>query len=227
MNILGIETSTAVCGVAVLNNNGPAVERSVVQAHIHSEKLLTLVKEALDEAALAMGEIDGVAVSIGPGSFTGLRIGLSSAKGFCFALGKPLVAVPTFDAVAASASRLHPNEPRIAIALDAKQGDYYYASYSNSSSSLHCEEAVEVLSAERLSSAMQRSGSAMLVTDRADFLARLAHADVRIVSMTDYCHATTVATLGMKKIIAREFADIASIEPMYLKDFVVRTAVQQ
>lgn len=99
MNLLGIETSTAACGVAVVSDGGMNVERSIVEAHIHSEKLLTLVRTVLGEAKIGLNEIDAVAVSIGPGSFTGLRIGLSSAKGLCYALEKPLLTVPTFDAI--------------------------------------------------------------------------------------------------------------------------------
>ena len=116
MNVLAIETSTARCGVALTLDRRTVVERSIIEAHIHSEKLLTLVKDVLTEARIGMDKLDGVAVSIGPGSFTGLRIGLSSAKGLCVALDKPLATVPTFDAIASNARALDPGGSDIVIA---------------------------------------------------------------------------------------------------------------
>jgi tRNA threonylcarbamoyl adenosine modification protein YeaZ len=84
------------------NLNMMQAEKSLTETHIHSEKLLTLIQELCDEQKLKLSQLDGVAVSIGPGSFTGLRIGLSTAKGLCFALEKPLIAVPTFVSIAKS-----------------------------------------------------------------------------------------------------------------------------
>ncbi|MEX0737393.1 MAG: tRNA (adenosine(37)-N6)-threonylcarbamoyltransferase complex dimerization subunit type 1 TsaB, partial [Bacteroidota bacterium] len=80
-------------------DGGEYVERSLVESHIHSEKLLTLVQEVLAEAGVSLHQIDAVAVSLGPGSFTGLRIGLSTAKGLSYSLDRPLIAVPTFEAI--------------------------------------------------------------------------------------------------------------------------------
>ena len=100
MIVLGIETSTEVCAVGLANDDGAYAERALVESHIHSEKLLTLITEILEQQHTQLSELDAISVSIGPGSFTGLRIGLSTAKGLCFALGKPLVIVPTLEAMA-------------------------------------------------------------------------------------------------------------------------------
>src|SRR5712692_6734191 len=100
MIVLGIETATAVCGAAIVEDAGVRAEASIEAEHIHSEKLISLIDEALNRATIPFSSIDSVAVSIGPGSFTGLRIGLSVAKGLVYAGGKSLAAVSTLEALA-------------------------------------------------------------------------------------------------------------------------------
>ncbi len=104
--ILSIETATELCGVALVHNRSCIAQRSVVEKNVHSERLMVLVDEVLREADVDLGALDGIAVSIGPGSFTGLRIGLSVATGLAYARSLPLAAVPTLDAVAYEALRL-------------------------------------------------------------------------------------------------------------------------
>ena len=131
MTILGIETSTAVCSVGLANEFDLRAEKSIIETHIHSEKLLTLIQELCDEQKMKLSQLDGVAVSIGPGSFTGLRIGLSTAKGLCFALEKPLIAVSTFASIAKSVTISHPEYARIIVCIDAKQREYYIGVYEH------------------------------------------------------------------------------------------------
>ncbi len=137
MTVLGIETSTAVCSVGLVNESGMRIERSLVESHIHSEKLLTLIQDVCEDQKMALSKLDGVAISIGPGSFTGLRIGLSTAKGLCYVLGKPLVAVPTFEAIATCVCMSHPGCVRVIVCVDAKQGDYYFCVYEKRDDDLH------------------------------------------------------------------------------------------
>lgn len=223
MIVLGLETSTAVCGVAAVSDEGWSVERSVVEEHIHSEKLLTLVDYLLREATITCKDLSAIAVSIGPGSFTGLRIGLSSAKGLCYALEKPLVTVPTFDAVAVHAARSERSPARLVIAVDAKRNDYYVATYSVREGLTRNEDEVSVLTEEELVRKLHALPDALLITDRTKHLLQAVDRSVAIEPLVDYCHASTVATIGLKKFLAKEFSDFASIEPMYLKDFLVLT----
>lgn len=104
--ILAIETATDVCGVALVHRGMCIAQRVVGGKNIHSERLMVLVDEVLREACVEMSALDAVAVSIGPGSFTGLRIGLSAAKGLAYARSLPLVPVPTLDALAYEALRM-------------------------------------------------------------------------------------------------------------------------
>lgn len=101
MNILAIETSTVLGGVAIVNKEaGLIAEGRLNVRSTHSERLMTEIAHLMNMASLRIDDMDVFAVSIGPGSFTGLRIGLSTVKGFAFATGKPIVAVPSLEALA-------------------------------------------------------------------------------------------------------------------------------
>ena len=103
MTVLGIETATPVCAVGCADEAGLAAENRIYRPNAHAESLPLLVRQVLEQTGIPADRLDGIAVSIGPGSFTGLRIGLGFAKGMAFALKKPLLAVPTADVVAAFA----------------------------------------------------------------------------------------------------------------------------
>src|SRR5574344_2463243 len=104
MTILLLETATSVCSV-VLESNGQTVAwRTCDEPNAHSTKLAVFVGEVISEAGISMNQLDAVCVSAGPGSYTGLRIGVSAAKGLCYAAGIPLLSVGTLDVLASQAT---------------------------------------------------------------------------------------------------------------------------
>jgi tRNA threonylcarbamoyladenosine biosynthesis protein TsaB len=222
MSVLGIETSTAVCAAGLHIEGNRPVDRSLIESHIHSEKLLTLVQEVVSEAGIPLKDVDAVAVSIGPGSFTGLRIGLSTAKGLCFALGKPLVAVPTFEAIAESVREGEPNASRIVVMIDAKKEEFYVGEFRAGSDEAHLEGSVRVMPLEQALTVVGNGAGTIIVTDSTDRVNRRVRQQVRIERVHPYCRASVVARLGQGKLRRGEAADIVSVEPTYLKDFVVR-----
>ncbi len=125
MKLLALDTSTFVASVAVTDGERVIVDRDA-NVSTHSEQLLPLVSAALDEAGLAARDLDAIVCGSGPGSFTGLRIGLATAKGLCYALGKPLVMASSLAALALEA------EPAaLALAmLDARRGEVYAGIYA-------------------------------------------------------------------------------------------------
>ncbi|NPV92571.1 MAG: tRNA (adenosine(37)-N6)-threonylcarbamoyltransferase complex dimerization subunit type 1 TsaB [Firmicutes bacterium] len=126
MRILGIDSSTLVAGIAVVDETRVILEGFLQTRKMHSERLLPLIDTWLRQAELDLAELDGIAVTIGPGSFTGLRIGIATAKGLAQGAGKPLAGVPTLDAMAlnlAGCSGL------ICPILDARKGEVYTAIY--------------------------------------------------------------------------------------------------
>lgn len=97
MIVLGIETATKVCGVGLVNDGDIVLDYQIHRGYIHAEKLPEVISRIFDDVGIEGKDLDGIAVSIGPGSFTGLRIGLGLAKGLAFGLHKPLIAVPTME----------------------------------------------------------------------------------------------------------------------------------
>ncbi len=229
MKALGIETSTDVCSVGVYDDEGARVERSIIDKHIHSEKLLILIQEVLGESGISQSQLDVVAVSIGPGSFTGLRIGLSSAKGLCFSLDRPLAAVPTFFGIGHAMKAQYPGMENILVALDAKKGDFYSATFSLKGITPAETAATAVIRSESLGS-FGGPKVACVVTDRPDILRQVMGTSVVVKHVHDYCRGSVVAELGLQQTKSGDIADVRSTEPKYLKDFVAQrtaSAVQQ
>lgn len=131
MRLLALETATRTASVAVVEGTGLADARVLAERErevaTHSDVLLALIDDVLREAGAALAELGGVAVGAGPGSFTGLRIGLATAKGLCFAAGKPLYAVSTLAALALQAGA-H-GDVAVVPVLDAKKGEVYAGAY--------------------------------------------------------------------------------------------------
>ena len=126
MKVLGLETSTGILGVAVVDGPRLLLEANHDAQRTHAERLLPLVAETLRTLGLRPADLDGVAASAGPGSFTGLRIGLAVAKGLAFALGKPLCGVGTLEALA---HNFTPTGNLVSPLLDARHGEVYAALY--------------------------------------------------------------------------------------------------
>lgn len=126
MNILGIETSTKTGSVAIVSEDGVVAQYSLNIEVTHSERLMSTVDRVLKDTGLVIHDLDGFSVAIGPGSFTGLRIGLSTVKGLALATGKPIAAVPTLQALAWNLPySVYPVCPL----LDARKNEVYAALY--------------------------------------------------------------------------------------------------
>ena len=217
MKILALETSTAVCAAAIVGDEGPLAERRVIETHIHSEKLLTLVQEVCAESSVSLPAVDAIAVSAGPGSFTGLRIGVSAAKGLCFALSRPFIAVPTFEAIAEAAGK-RTTEDIVSICLDARQGDAYVGRYRRTGGSW---VALEPVAARPLADVSWLGDARVIVTDIPG-LVRSAAPEAALLDAEGCCSAAAVGRIGIRMMRDGRTALLDEIEPMYLKDFVVR-----
>ncbi len=135
MRVLGIDTSTTFGSIGLIEE-GRVVAECLLDAPItHSERLLTAIEGILQQSRRAVWEVDGWAVSLGPGSFTGLRIGLSTAKGLAYATGKPILGIPTLDALA---SQVGPTPYLVCPMLDARKKEVYTALYRYDESDKLC-----------------------------------------------------------------------------------------
>lgn len=225
MNILGIETSSSVCSVGFVNGRGWSVERSLEDPHIHSEKLLTLMKNVLREAEADLESVDAIAISIGPGSFTGLRIGLSTAKGLCFSLGLRLIDIPTFDAVAQAALESDSRAAKVCVAVDAKQGEFYFGSTERRDDGTPSAMKVRTQRLEDIVLPEYAGDGSLWITDRLEVIRDRGIPSELVRPYNAFCKGDVVARLASGKYEKRDFADLAAVEPMYLKDFVVKKAL--
>jgi tRNA threonylcarbamoyladenosine biosynthesis protein TsaB len=223
MIILGIETSTNVCSVGLADETGSLGEKSLIESHIHSEKLLTLTQLLCLDLRTNLSQIDGIAISIGPGSFTGLRIGLSSAQGLRYALGKPLVAIPSLYGIAVAGFLNHRASDRITVLIDAKQGEFYAGYYKRTGSMVETMTPVHIIKLSEIEP--EKMNHTMICTDRAEDVGKSMLRHARIEDVHVYCRGDVIATLAVEQIDKGSNNSGFDIEPAYLKDFIVRPRI--
>jgi tRNA threonylcarbamoyladenosine biosynthesis protein TsaB len=222
MIVLGLETSSRVCSVGLADDHGPLNSKTIIAGTIHSEKLLSLIESLLAEKHIGLSQVDAIAVSSGPGSFTGLRIGFSAAKGLCFSTAKSLVVVPTFQALAHSAFQSTASAKNILVALDAKKGDFYAGLFRpGASGPLPVGETI-LLAEQALSSRIPATPGTVILTDSIEKIRSLSSNSPVCVDVTRHYRGEIVAHLGALKRLRGEDSDCAAAEPLYLKDFIVK-----
>jgi tRNA threonylcarbamoyladenosine biosynthesis protein TsaB len=212
MVVLAIETSSRLGSVALWSEDTPPLERVISQDLNHGALLFVELRELFLEAAREPASLDMIAISLGPGSFTGLRIGLTAARTAAWTLGKPLVGVPSFDVMAENA----PAEARhVLTALDAKRGEIYACLYERTGQGLARRMPYRVVRPEELElpSPCHVLGDAIL--RYGETLQR------RGVALTDQDEwrprASVVARQGLARWRAGQRQDIHEIEPLYLR----------
>ena len=216
-----METSTLTGAAALLEGDTVVAECRLSVALTHSERLLPAVDHLLRAAGRALADVDALAVALGPGSFTGLRIGVSTMKSLAYATGKPLVGVPTLDALAWTLPfAVHPVCP----ILDAKKGEVYAALYRTGAGRLERLWETQALAPERLAAALAAEvrGPVVFLGDGvapfAPLLRRLLGEDARLVPPANRLpSAATVAELGQAALERGESADPAALTPLYLR----------
>ena len=128
MIVLGLDTCLSSCSVAVLDGARVVASAREVMARGHQERLAPMARQVMAEAGLAFGKLDRIAVTVGPGSFTGLRVGIATAKGLATSLGKPACGVSTLDALGAGIAAAGATGERLAV-LDGYRGEVFVALY--------------------------------------------------------------------------------------------------
>lgn len=224
MMLLGIDTATDTLSIAVLIDGVIAASFSVNKKNAHDELLNPLIDQMLRFGNWLPEQIAAVAVSIGPGSFTGLRIGLATAKGIAFALDIPLLAVPTFDAMAYRLARLFfsADARRVAAVFDARRDDVYLAVYELQTFEYRVIRSAYATNA--LLAAQELDAGTLLIGNGAQkiFASHEKKFDI-IPDLEATSLAEAVAFIGKTKFEREECADRQTIEPLYLRNFHVTT----
>lgn len=214
MRVLGIESATATARVAVLADDHVLSECSASQpGGGHGEILLPLIERVLKEASVELAGLGLVALSIGPGSFTGLRVGLSVAKGLCLAAGLPVVGVPTLETLAHAAC---PSAERIWAALDARKGEVYAALFERSGSDFECVRETAVTSVDQFLGQLT-AGSRVVgdVTELHRERLRRVLGDEEQWFSEPVGLGSAVARRGLARFQRAGAADLARLEPRY------------
>lgn len=220
MLVLGIETATSVCGVALTDDGGLIAESRLVGPNLHNERLHGMMRALLAQCCVKPEKLQAVAVSIGPGSFTGLRIGLAAAKGLVLALELKLVGVSTLEALAEQAS---PTAKSVCAIIPAKPKFFYLGRFRRYRGGIKAQGAPELVEEAFLHEAVPR-GAVLLgpgcSTLEPAVLLRLrerVHVDD---SLRGVPSAATVAVLGHRMLMAGHSDDPATLEPAYFQEFV-------
>lgn len=214
--ILNIETATKNCSVSLAENGKIIALKEVNDGNYsHAENLHVFIQDVLNEANKTFKNIDAVAVSKGPGSFTGLRIGVSSAKGLCYALEIPLIATSTLQALALQVNQ---EEGLVIPMLDARRMEVYSAVFSSDNTQVR-EIQTQILDENSFSSYLDENivyfiGDGVLKTKEIITHKNTFFIDDKLPS------ANEMAQLSYNKFQIKDFEDVAYFEPFYLKDFV-------
>ena len=223
--ILCLETSTAVCSVSLVDKGNVVALRESLDGQNHAEKITVFIDEVMKEAGVAYKDLDAVATSMGPGSYTGLRIGVSAAKGLCYAMEKPLIAIDTLAAMAEGfiGQRTTDNGQQLTSVLcpmiDARRMEVYTAFFNEKLERISDTEALIV--DENSFMELKQNNHLYLFGDGADKLASLFENEANITVVEKFhCSASYMAKLAEDAFNNKQFVDVAYFEPFYLKNFV-------
>ena len=217
--IILIETSTALCSAAISEDGKITAYRESSAPKAHASLTAVFIQEMLEEKGLGISDCDAVCVSMGPGSYTGLRVGVSTAKGLCFGSGKPLIAVGTLDTLVAQAA----NEAEgtsyrhIIPMIDARRMEVYSAVFSPDGRQI--TETAPVIIDENSFAQYLEEGDVLFIGDGAGKCADvITHPNAHFIQCNP--KASSMAQPASAAYKEKRFKDVAYFEPFYLKEFV-------
>jgi len=221
--LLHIESTSTVCSVAISRNAELLSLKELNNGYTHAENLHIFIEEILKENNLKAGDLNAVSVSSGPGSYTGLRIGFSAAKGLAFALNIPLITIDTLKALCVSVIQQVKDEAIFIPMMDARRMEVYCAAYDKQLTEIVPVQAL-VLNEESIKlfnrdKALYFFGDGMHKAK--ELLGQLPHSYfIENINAS----ATGMIQLAFEKYMAKDFSDVAYSEPNYLKEFFFHTA---
>ncbi|MFA6249090.1 MAG: tRNA (adenosine(37)-N6)-threonylcarbamoyltransferase complex dimerization subunit type 1 TsaB [Mucilaginibacter sp.] len=218
--ILQIETATTSCSVALASDGKVLAFKEINARNIHAEVITVYIDELMAQTSSTYADLDAIAVSCGPGSYTGLRIGVSTAKGLCFALDKPLISVPTLAAMANGVA-LSNNIDNLLLCpmIDARRMEVYTAVYSAAGEVIK-PVAAEIIDADSFSDILAEN-KILFFGDGADKCRQALSHNPKAEFLADFENSATHLTqIAADKFARADFEDVAYFEPYYLKDFI-------
>lgn len=221
MIVLGIETATMICSAGIARDEQVIGEFRLAIKNIHAEALVESIRNLLLLLNLPFSALDGIAVSIGPGSFTGLRIGVATAKGLAFSLGKPLLGIETLYAQA-EAALANARSEFIVPVIRSRQNEVYAARFHFDRGALKCVEPAATFSSTEFAGWIKPpalicgNAASMIVT--AGLLDGKKEIDLMAESACPLSGGK-IAELGLRQIMRGETDDVGALEPLYVQEF--------
>ena len=218
--ILNIETSTKNCSVSIHNEIKMINQISrLSEKYLHSETLTTFIDSVITASNLSFSDIDAVAVSKGPGSYTGLRIGVSTAKGICYGVGVPLISVCTLQSMARYIAMIHPGYDMYCPMIDARRDEVFSAFYDNSNRLIRDVRA-DIIDSTSYTQELRKK--VLFFGDGSTKVKDIVKSDNAFFLENIYPYSYNMADISFEKYNNKDFEDIAYFEPFYLKDFLIR-----
>ena len=215
--ILNIETSTKNCSVSIADSGRVIASKELNNGNYsHAEVLHPFIAQILEEVAISKDKIDAIAVSKGPGSYTGLRIGVSAAKGLSFALNKPLISIDTLTSLSYAVSI---NKGVIVPMLDARRMEVYAAIFDKEHQKIR-EIKAEIIDNTSFAEELERGEVYFLGDGAQKCKETITHKNAVFVD-GKFPSSIEMAELSYQKYNNSNFEDVAYFEPFYLKDFIV------
>lgn len=213
-----------VCSCALSRSGKTLAVKEINEPHAHASKLTILIRQLLEEMQVDWNAVDAIAVSGGPGSYTGLRIGVSTAKGLCYALDKPLIRVSTLKSMASGFIQKYSPEPqaRLVPMIDARRREVYQAVIDTSLQLLQ-PVAARIIDRESFDDLGTGNPVYLFGSGAGKFAETFSdHPSIRVFSGFE-ASADYMSRLASEKYEQGDFQDVAYFEPFYLKDFVATT----
>ncbi|HXP50427.1 MAG TPA: tRNA (adenosine(37)-N6)-threonylcarbamoyltransferase complex dimerization subunit type 1 TsaB [Bacteroidia bacterium] len=217
VTILNIETATSACSVALAKDGVVIASEENNDGMVHAEKITLLIKNLMEKASFSLHNIDAIAIGTGPGSYTGLRIGTATAKGLCYALDKPLIAVPTLKAMAyGAAQKLKREDVLYCPMIDARRLEVYTALFDHSG-----KEILPVQAKILDNTSFAEYKTIAFFGDGMPKMKELFANDSNKIWLDSiYASALNMCHMAEEMFASKTFSDVAYYEPFYLKDFV-------
>ncbi len=220
--ILSLETSTDVCSVALHHHHDLIKEIVINEPQAHASRLSPLIQDLLKSVNVDFGKLSGVAVTAGPGSYTGLRIGTSTAKGLCYALDIPLLSVPTLDVIAHAGSLVNSDNALLCPMIDARRMEVFCQIFDSGLGAMNTVEAL-VIDAETFAELL--STRKMLFVGNGAAKASAVIKNSNALFRPDILpSASSLGTLAVGKYKNGQVEDLVNFAPFYLKEFVAKKA---
>ncbi len=221
--ILQLETATKSCSVAVAQNGIVLYKKEINQQSAHATALTLFIDEIITNANLTYQQIDAIAVSKGPGSYTGLRIGVSTAKGLCYSLNIPLIAIDTLKAMANGfiiKNDFNNSNALFCPMIDARRMEVYCAIFDNNCNNVLKTEA-KIIDEQSYNNILTKQKMYFFGDGAAKITDTLSKQTNAIIIDGFLNSATDMTASAYSKFLINDFEDVAYFEPLYLKEFVV------